>query len=219
MVHKFTIFGERCSGTNFLKYSILQNFHIEFTEKYGHKHFFGYYSFQNNKEEDNTLFIGIVRDPIEWIDSFYKKLHHIPPENRVDINTFLFNPFYSIDSLENNVEIMKDRHITSGDRYKNIFELRDVKTHFLVNEMPKKVKHYLFIRYEDLRDHYEKVLNFFHIKFKLIRKNRIYTKILKYKGTHDKIYYRKKVVLEQSIIDKIKEHLDTEFENSLGYLL
>ena len=72
----FTIYGERCSGTNFLMQSITENFNIEYTTKYCWKHFFGHYKFENNEEEDETLFIGIIREPISWIDSFFKKKHH-----------------------------------------------------------------------------------------------------------------------------------------------
>ena len=32
------------------------------------------------------LYICLVRDPIEWIDSLFKRLHHIPPQNKKDIN-------------------------------------------------------------------------------------------------------------------------------------
>lgn len=39
---KFTIFGERCSGTNFLEKAILENFELEMTNEYGWKHFWGY---------------------------------------------------------------------------------------------------------------------------------------------------------------------------------
>ena len=137
MVKYFTIYGERCSGTNFLMQSIIQNFNIEYTTKYTWKHFFGHYNFENNDDENETLFIGIIRHPITWLDSFFSKLHHIPHENRENIHTFLFNEFYSIyeDTL---TEITEDRHIITKNRYKNIFELRNVKNDFLINDMKKK---------------------------------------------------------------------------------
>ena len=154
----FTIYGERCSGTNFLMHAILSNFNLEYTTKYSWKHFFGNYNFKSDiKNEDDTLFICIIRNPIEWIDSFYNKLHHIPEENRNSINDFLFNKFYSIyeDTL---TEIIEDRHIITKERYKNIFELREVKNNYLINEMKNNVKNYILIRYEDIRDNYDIVL-------------------------------------------------------------
>ena len=50
MVNKFTIYGERCSGTNYLEEIILHNFNINVTWDYGWKHFFGSYDFKNTEE-------------------------------------------------------------------------------------------------------------------------------------------------------------------------
>ena len=40
MIKNFTIFGERNSGTNYLKAILLQNLEIKFTEEYGFKHWY-----------------------------------------------------------------------------------------------------------------------------------------------------------------------------------
>ena len=216
MIKYFTIYGERCSGTNFLMHSIKENFELEYTTKYTWKHFFGNYKFEKNDEENNTLFIGIIRDPIEWIDSFYKKLHHVPLNNKKNIYTFLFNTFYSIYE-DTKTEIIEDRHIKTNDRYKNIFELRDVKNNYLINDMKSNVKNYLLIRYEDLRDNYEIVLNCLKNKFNLIQKNENYIKINNYKGSHNKLFLKKNIKLNKNIINLIKNNLNKEQENSIGY--
>ena len=169
MVKYFTIYGERCSGTNFLMHAINENFEIEYITKYAWKHFFGFYNFENNEEENETLFIGIIREPISWINSLYKTMHHIPSHNRENINTLLFNEFYSVYQNTEN-EILEDRNIITKKRYTNIFELRKIKNNFLINDMPKIVKNYLLIRYEDLRDNYDIILNFFFTKFNLKKK-------------------------------------------------
>jgi hypothetical protein len=217
MIKYFTIYGERCSGTNFLMHSIEKNFKIEYTTNYCWKHFFGHYNYKNNDIENETLFIGIIRDPIEWIDSFYKKKHHIPDENRINIITFLFNEFYSL--YENsNEEIMEDRNLITRERYKNIFEMRQVKNNYLINEMPKFVKNYLLIRYEDLRDNYSLILDYFHIKFKLEKKNIIYKTIDNYKGSMNYLFKPKNILLNKAIINIIKKKIDKIQEKSLGYL-
>jgi len=219
MIKYFTIYGERCSGTNFLMNAILKNFELEYTIKYSFKHFFGFYDFDSfeSNEDNETLFIGIIREPISWVDSFYKKLHHIPIENKKNIKTFLFNEFYSI--YDDTTEIIEDRHIITKERYKNIFELRKVKNNFLINDMPKKVKNYLLIRYEDIRDNYEKVLDYFHIKFNLKKKFDKYVKIFNYKGTKDYKFYIKNITLNKYFIDLIKKNIDNEQEKSLGYII
>ena len=217
MIKFFTIYGERCSGTNFLLHALEDNFELEFSCTYAWKHFFGHYQFNNLNEENETLFIGIIRNPIDWIDSFYNKMHHVPPENKISINAFLFNEFYSI--YENSSkEIMEDRNIITQDRYKNIFQLRYIKNNYLINEMPKLVKNYLLIRYEDLRDNYEVVLEFICKKFNLKRKNNIFKKIDTYKGHNKILYYKKPLELNKKTIKLIKENLDKTQENNLGYI-
>lgn len=216
MIKYFTIYGERCSGTNFLMNAILNNFELEYTTKYSQKHFFGLYEFDNSCDYNETLFIGIIRNPISWIDSFYKEKHHIPYENRSTIITFLFNEFYSIYE-DTNIEIIEDRNIITQNRYKNIFEMRRVKNNFLITDMPKKVKNYILIRYEDIRDNYETILEYFNIKFNLKKKFNKYIKINTYKGTKKYLFYIKKISLHKNIIKIIKNNLDIEQEKSIGY--
>ena len=220
MIEYFTIYGERCSGTNFLMNAILKNFNIAYTSKYSWKHFFGHYNFENNEEEDKTLFICIIRHPITWIDSFYKKLHHIPEQNKENIYTFLFNEFYSIN--DNNVEILEDRNIFTKNRYKNIFELRKIKNYYLQNILKKKVKNYILIRYEDLRDNYDSVLNFIFNKFNLIKSeecinNNEYIRIENYKGFQNTLFKKKNVLLSKNIISLIIQNIDKEQEKNFGY--
>ena len=155
-IQKFTIYGERCSGTNYLENIMLANFNINVTWEFGWKHFFG---FNNDelKNSDDTLFICIVRDPVKWINSFYKELHHlklkyITIEDNEKIDKFLNDEFWSFNDnpnlfdIEKEIfkeifkEIMEDRNIYTGDRYKNIFELRYTKLKFLLEDLPKKLK-------------------------------------------------------------------------------
>ena len=71
MINKFTILGERCSGTNILRALVLKNFELKFTEEFGHRHFQIFHNNLNNS--DDCLFIGIIRNPFDWINSLYLK--------------------------------------------------------------------------------------------------------------------------------------------------
>ena len=222
MIKYFTIFGERCSGTNFLEKSIKENFLLDVTWKYGWKHFFGHYNFNNNDEENQTLFICIIRDPIEWLNSLYNDKHHIPKENSKDINTFLFNKFYSVKNFNTNEEIMEDRNMITKERYKNIFELRQIKNNFLIIELPKIVKNYVIIKYEDLRDNFYNVMPYIESKFNLTRKNDIFFKSIKYYNggkEHDINYEKKKILFNENTKKIIINNLDIQQENILNYLL
>jgi hypothetical protein len=217
MIKNFTIFGERCSGTNFLKEAIIENFNLNFTNKYCWKHFFGHCKLEYIKDDD-TLFLGIIRDPIEWIDSIYKKMHHIPLKNRLNIKSFLFNEFYSVYE-DSQTEIMEDRNFLTNERYKNIFQLRYIKNNYLTTNMPILVKNYLLIRYEDLRDKYDIVLTFLEKKFNLKRKFTIFKRIESYKGYNKQVFIKKNVSLDDKTIKIIENNINKEQENSIGYIL
>jgi hypothetical protein len=222
MVKKFTILGERCSGTNFLQAAIERNFDIEVTWQYGWKHFFG---FNKYEDSDDVLFIGIVRDPYNWLNSLFNMPHHLANSLRNNPDNFLTEEFYSYyDEIKNGVksvnygnEIMEDRNIYSGSRYKNIFEMRKVKCQFLLDDMPNRVKNYILIRYEDLVDQYDQTLDLLKNKFSLKNKHDQYVKVEEYKGLRGCNY---KTVVKKYHLDKgkIRDGLDVETEKRLGYV-
>ena len=140
-----TIYGERCSGTNYLEALLTANFDVDVRWKYGWKHFFGFHNLTNS---DDTLFIGIIRNPYDWINSLYRDKYHLPTINTSSIDSFLNNEFYSI--MDDGSEIIRDRNIYTKERYKNIFEMRHTKNKFLIEDMPLLVKNYLLITHEEL---------------------------------------------------------------------
>jgi hypothetical protein len=142
MINKITIYGERCSGTNYLEHLITQNFEQKITWAYGWKHFFGHSNLNNS---DNILFIGLIRNPYDWLNSLYLNQYHLPIHFK-DLKNFLNSEIYSLNNLNN--EILADRNIYTKERYKNIFELRNIKNKFLIEDMPKLVKNYILFTYE-----------------------------------------------------------------------
>ena len=117
-IAKVTVYGERCSGTNYLCELLLTNFDVKIVWK----HFFGFNDLSNS---DDVLFIGIVRNLA------YRDKHHLPKELTESIDTFLNDTFYSVCGSDGK-EIMADRNMETNERYKNIFELRHIKNKFLV---------------------------------------------------------------------------------------
>jgi hypothetical protein len=216
MIKKFTIFGERCSGTNYLEELIVNNFEIDITWKYGWKHFFGFYNFEKTEEENETLFIGIVRHPIYWLNSFFKEQHHIP-ERPKKLTNFLFDKFYSVD--KKNEIIKEDLNYMTGNKYNNIFELRFLKNYYLINNMPTYVKNYILIKYEDLRDNTNNLLNTIQNKFSLIKKIPIYKNISYYKKEKDEKYIKKKIEIPIKYQIICALNLNKIQESRLGYNL
>jgi hypothetical protein len=58
------------------------------------------------KNSDDTLFICIVRNLPDWINSFYRKRHHLPLNYKTNlseeekIDEFLNKEFYSVNDYE-----------------------------------------------------------------------------------------------------------------------
>jgi len=196
MIKKYTIYGERCSGTNYLEQLMSHNFDIEFTSEYGYKHFFGFNDLSNT---DDVLFIGTIRNLCDWVNSFYRQPHNLKPELKKDVKSFLNNTFYSFNK-ENN-EIMEDRHIETKKRYKNIFELRQTKNKFLLETMPKLVKNYCIITYDNLIDNFVNVMNKIRSYGLIVKTNINFpVNVYYYKKNENVTYVPKKNTIDDEII-------------------
>lgn len=212
---KVTIYGERCSGTNYLEELLLNNFDIELTWDYGWKHFFG---FENLSNTDDVLFIGIVRNLYDWINSFYREKHHLPVHLTQNINTYLTHPFYSID--QNNNVMLKDTNLETNEIYKNIFELRCVKNRFLIEKMPTLVKNFCLITYDDLTNHFNDTMNKLQNCGLNIKKNIKFPLNVTYYKKTNKPFIKKKQnqnqISNDTINAKIKENSELlHYENIL----
>jgi len=174
-ISEFVILGERCSGTNFLEALMLNNFEIKINRSFS-KHFFG---FENYENYEKILFIGIIRHPYTWINSLAKYPYHVHPSLRNNLEKFLTVEFTSGGDGK---EFENSRNIYTGERYKNIFELRKIKLKFLMEDMPKRAINYILIKYEDLRDNFEETLDKLKNQFTLVTKPKYPIKIEQYKG-------------------------------------
>lgn len=237
IIQNFAILGERCSGTNFLEETISKNFYINYTAAYGNKHFFCYNDYSKT---NNTLFIGLIRNPVYWLNSFSKELHHVPEVNRKSLHNFFFNNFYSVEDeaptnqekFDNHFFIKNDRVYTrkyktnpkdlnylNGQKYKNIFELRRVKNDFLINVMPRKVENYILINYEDLLFNFEHIMKIIKEKFNLTQKLPEFEKEKKYKKSETYNFVKQRALtFTPQIVNLIWNNLNIEQEKSLGYL-
>jgi hypothetical protein len=172
-------------------------------------------------DTEELLVFAIVRDPVEWMDSFYKRCHHVPPENRRPYERFVSCEFYSIyeDGPKNKQEIMEDRHWKTKERYRNIFELRDWKNRYMMEELPKQYVHYYLLKYEDLRDNYAETLEHIRKRFGLRKKPETYIPILKQKGTYNALYEKKPILLTDTQQQEIWSNINVNQENALGFFM
>lgn len=233
-ITNFTILGERCSGTNFLETAIKSNFKLSYNSEYGNKHFFCFNSYDTNKT-NNTLFIGIIRNPIYWLNSFSKELYHIPEVNKTKLSNFLFNEFYSVEDknrAKTNIGLMtnhlndakekiniRDLNYVTGKKYKNIFEMRKLKNMYLMHIMPQKVNNYILINYEDLLYNYDITLQLIKDKFRLSTSSEKFIKIAKYKKSDSYNFVKQReITFTPQIIHMIWKYLDNNQEKELGYI-
>lgn len=233
-ITQFSILGERCTGTNFLEEAMLNNFNVTYTAKYGNKHFFCFNQYENDKQlTNNILFIGIIRNPIYWLNSFSKEQYHIPEINKMNLSTFLFNEFYSVEdenkntnynyvlnNYKNNNKLnCKDLNYVTGKKYKNIFEMRKLKNDYLMNIMPQKVNNYILINYEDLLYNYNETLLKIKERFLLSQKSDSFIKIKKYKKSESyNFVQQREISFPPPIIHLLWKNLDIKQEKNLGYI-
>jgi hypothetical protein len=205
-IEKFVIYGERHSGTNFLEQCIKRQFDIDRTEFYDNKHFFGWAKPEKiTYRGRHTLFIGIVRNPYDWIMAMINVPHHVHHSRMGDINSFLLGEWYSTDY--NDKEILEDRNYTNKQRYKNIFEMRKYKYIFLSQIMPIIANNYVLLSYDSfLKNHYN-YLNIIGNRFDL-----------KTKGQPPDVDKNKQSYhINERIFPIINNNIDWDIEESLGF--
>lgn len=188
MITHFTIFGERCSGTTYLENIMLLNFDIQITWKYGWKHFPIFNRIY--EDSDNVLFICIVRNISDWLNSFYKDMHHLALKYKENLSqeekmdAFLNKEFLSIYDISN--EIIEDRNLYTGERYKNIFEMRSTKLQYIFEKLPELVNKYILIKHEDLINDFGNTMNKIKDMGLKVNNINIFPKnTLKYKGEEE----------------------------------
>ena len=77
----------------------------------------------------------------------------------MEIVSYEFNSkTYNNKTGDQGKEIIEDRNIYTKKRYKNIFELRHTKIKWMIEDLPNKVKNYIFIRYEELINNFDETL-------------------------------------------------------------
>lgn len=217
MLEQYAVYGERCSGTNYLTQLMNTNFDIPLANEteVGHKHFFGHIDLSTIPANECTLFLGIIRHPIHWLNSFYKEQHHIPNRPK-QLPAFLFDEFYSVN--DDNTIIEGDVNYMTKGRYKNIFEMRFYKNYYLLNILPTQAKYTFLVTYENLRDNTANVLSEIATKFGLVPRFPMYKNVDYYKDTPAIPYVKKTIIIPNEYIVMCIRHLNLIQERRLGYV-
>lgn len=216
VLRTFTILGERASGTHFLQHAMLKNFTLDYVR--GEKHFFG---FQPLVPKDEELVMIIVREPVAWVNSFFQNPFHVPDTNLGSPRDFVTREWFSTYNFEgqDGSEILQDRDMHTGQRYKNLLEMRRVKYRFLLDKVFAASKHVCVLRYEDLSQDYDVVLTHIQDVFHLQRRFDVIPGFLRvpyYKGDYSTPYTKERAItLPDDVIFHIYTNTDTGLEHGV----
>ncbi len=226
------IFAERCSGSNYTHGLIKKNCQLE-EGHFGHKHFPPWlsqplalymgpqrlYTFEGNK---NTLFVLVVRDPYDWVRSFYKMPHGMDREvAKLPFSRFI-RAIYRISPQSNEFrnfgqnDPLFELDPETGSYFANVLHLRTAKIKNMM-AISEKVNNFYLIRYEVIRDHPREVLDELASIFGLNLTPR-YTPITTANDWGIKEYKPKTYFsISSSDLNYINSHLDRGLELRLGY--
>jgi len=197
---KFTIVGERHSGTNWIERLVINQLQIPITWEFGSKHFIGYNP-NDLAASKNCLFICITRNIYDWIGAFYKLPHHVNICMLHNMETFLLQEWTN-DVYDNDYFTKKP--------YKNLFELRKYKLQYLSIFLPFLVDNLIIIRYEDLISNMDDTINFISNNFNIKKTNKVYGNFIKPRN-------KRAYVLKKNTIKIINDNTDWDTEKFFKY--
>lgn len=222
------VLGERVSGTCFIQSLITENTRLRAVSPYGHKHFFQDTEKLRREKNDDTLFVFISRDLVEWLNSFKNNTFHAEASirNCKDMSSFLRMEWKCIfdktsgtseSSSQYGSEMMFERNPSDGKRFRNVVQMRNSKMwHFL--GVREHVENYLHVRYEDVRDNPETFLEDISEKFG-IALTKVFHPINTIRGKGRIPYARKTYpAMSPEDTDFVVMNVDHDLESLLGYL-
>lgn len=165
MIRYVQIFGERCSGTNYLASLIQKNFEgVEITKAFGGKHWFikdhlprcrpnrstDHQCKRPLSDSGDTLFVVIYRDPLDWLRSLHSKPYHANGHRGLEFSEFLRKRWVSYETKRMNPHWPQcDGGYYFIEEAENVLQLRSLKIRHL-NRLQEAVENVTFINYEEL---------------------------------------------------------------------
>lgn len=234
------IYGERNSGTNYVEQILQHNLEggIQVGFKYGWKH--GFIDLDNILKFDtrSTLFLFVTKDPYSWLVSMNNKPHHAPHLYNLNFSEFIRSEWCSYNGmgyeqraldlinnpLRKDEEMMHERHPETGERIRNLPELRNLKNASFLS-LKKEVHNFYHIRYEDIlenpSDLLERLSQNYTLRFRSdvyiptghygLNPNQVFTK---------QLYYKRREYFEVVSIEDlyfINNEIDWSLERRLNY--
>lgn len=228
------IFGERCSGTNYLARLVEKNFeHVEITKSFGGKHWFikdheprgrpnrstDTQCVRSLAESDDTLFLVIFRDPLDWLRSLHAKPYHAPEHWELPFSEFIRKPWrsYELERVNESWPESERGHYFIEEA-ENVVRLRSQKIQHLAN-LERVVPNVAFVRYEALLEDLgtlEQIADRFGIG---LRNRPLVDEAFYFGGDGEQAFSgpRDYPPISRRNLRFIRRHLDCDLEASIGY--
>lgn len=230
-IRRIQIFGERCSGTNYLEALLSSNIQaVPIVWDYGFKHFFPKLDLDNSSD---CLFVIIYRNPFEWLRSIYRSPWHAAPELRgIPFSHFIRKEWWCIWDEDAGLtrtnpaygkEMMMERDPGTGNRFKNILSMRTEKIRAW-EKIRGLAENTLYINYEQLRSKPKGIIDTIADNFSIKAENNFYDvknyKGLKwYQGLRTRLFREPLPEVSTDDMEFILSQLDVKLESDIGYEL
>ena len=230
-IQKIRLMGERCSGTTYVQGLLLNNFpsqHLVASKK----HFLPWFNLtafnipKKSKEAEELDFLGkltdscllvlVVRDPYDWLRSFYSHPWHVNGDKMLHKGflNFLQHEWRASDKKTYySVDHWNPYH---QRRFRNVLELRKYKTlNYL--QIGILAKNFLVVRYEDVAKNPQDFIRFVSENFNMQSADR-FANVLTYKNENKKNYRPAKYdpfQVEEFLF--VNKGIDWNTERLIGY--
>jgi hypothetical protein len=222
-IHRIQIYGERCSGTNYLECLISQNLRgVQIRWDFGWKHYFPHVGAADTTD---CLFVIVYRNPFDWLRSLHRNPWHAAPDLRgLTFSEFIRREWWCIWDEHAHVlpgdrsygtEMLHERHPVTQQRFANVIQMRSAKV-FGWESLRSRIESSLYIRYEDLSANPEQFITTMSEGFG-IEKTPLFRDVNTYKGLGSNFVPAAYDEIHEEDLNHIVAHLDVELENDIGY--
>jgi hypothetical protein len=225
---RYQVFGERSSGTNFVKRLLGRNSPLRPMEDLGWKHGFPHMTVI----PPHVVVICVVRDARDWALSMHAKPWHCPPAMQaLPFSEFIRAEWATIADRKRyfpqvaalggeGAPLQHDRHPLTGRPFANLFALRTAKLHGFLSFKARGCS-LVFTRLEDVQAAPEAFLSSVHDSFGLAAAEEPYRPVMKRLGSKflPAVETRPETPKAMSAADLnfMLQYIDIDTENSLGY--
>ncbi|MFW2587171.1 hypothetical protein [Sagittula sp. SSi028] len=225
---RYQVFGERSSGTNFVKRLIGRNSALTPIEALGWKHAVPHMT----AIPADVAVVVCVRDARSWSRSMHAKPWHTPPVMQaLDYSAFIRHPWDTVADHKRyfpqvaehggtGQPLQHDRHPLTGAVFQNLFELRTVKLQAHLSFLNRKCT-VILCRMEAVTAAPQDFLRSLHDTYGLPSAQENYRPVVKRLGSKFRASVETRPDTPRDIpaedLDFLRQNIDLDLEAKLGY--